>query len=112
MKRTELLQKWLELKEQETKAKEQRVALEEQIWNEFQEDAIKAGKMSGSVTEDDYKVTIKINAKLKVTDENQIPPFADVYKTVIDEKKLVEFENEPWVECVYNKPTFTVVKTK
>lgn len=114
MKRTELLQKWLELKEQETKAKEARVALEEQIWNEFESDAIKSGKMSGSVTEDDYKVTIKINAKLKVTDESQIPEDVawKIYKTVIDEKKLIEFEDEPWVECVYNKPTFTVVKTK
>lgn len=112
MKRTELLQKWLELKEQETKAKEARVALEEQIWNEFESDAIKNGKMSGSVTEDDYKVTIKINAKLKVTDESLVPSDADIYKTVVDEKKLIEFEDEPWVECVYNKPTFTVVKTK
>ena len=112
MKRTELLQKWLELKEQETKAKEARVALEEQIWNEFESEAIKAGKMSGSVTENNYKVTIKINAKLKVTDESLVPSGVDIYKTVVDEKKLIEFENEPWVECVYNKPTFTVVKTK
>lgn len=35
MNREELLEKWLELKSAENKAKEERVALEEQLWIEF-----------------------------------------------------------------------------
>lgn len=114
MKRTELLQKWLELKSVENKAKEERVALEEQIWNEFESDTLKEGKLCGTMSEDDFKITIKLNPKFKITDESLVPEDADIYKQVVDEKKLAADYDEGaiWVERVWNKPTFTIVKTK
>lgn len=114
MKRTELLQKWLELKEIENKAKEERVALEEQIWTEFESDTIVNGKLSGTTNEENYKLTIKMNPKFKITDESLVPSNADIYKMVVDEKKLEKYwnENEGWVIQTWNKPTFTIVKTK
>lgn len=110
MERKELLEKWLELKGVENKAKEERVALEEQIWIEFEQDTLQNGKLSGTINEDELKLTIKLNPKLKVVDESLIPEGTDIYKTVIDEKKLSEFEGESWVEKTWNKPTFTVVR--
>lgn len=110
MNRKELLEKWLELKNIENKAKEERVALEEQLWIEFEQEALQNGKLSGTVNEDEFKLTIKMNPKLKVTDETLIPEGVDIYKTVIDDKKLSQFEGENWVEKTYNKPTFTVVR--
>lgn len=114
MKRTELLQKWLELKDVENKAKEERVALEEQIWNEFESDTIVDGKLSGTMSEENYKLTIKLNPKFKITDESLVPEDADIYKQVIDEKKLAADYEEGaiWVEKIWNKPTFTILKTK
>lgn len=110
MKREELLEKWLALKSTENKAKEERVALEEQLWIEFEQEALQNGKLSGTVNEGDLKLTIKMNPKFKVSDEALIPEGVDIYKKVVDEKKLSEFEGENWVEKTYNKPTFTVVR--
>ena len=110
MKREELLEKWLELKNTENKAKEERVALEEQLWIEFEKDALHSGKLSGTVNEGDFKLTIKMNPKFKIVDDDLVPEGLDIYKTVVDEKKLSEFEDEDWVEKVWNKPTFTVVR--
>lgn len=110
--KSELLQQWLELKTIENDAKEKRVALEEQIFTEYADQTGNKEKMSETVSEGDFKLTIKLNRKLKVTDESLIPENADVYKEVIDEKKLQNYVDEIWVEEVWNKPTFTVVKTK
>lgn len=112
MKRTELLQKWLELKDAENKIKEERVALEEQLYIEFEKDVLTDGKLSGTINEDEYKLTIKLNPKFKVNENVGIPDNVDVYKQVVDEKKLAQYYEEyaEWVERVWNKPTFTVVR--
>jgi hypothetical protein len=110
LNRKELLERWLELKNVENKAKEERVALEEQIWIEFEQDTLPDGKLSGTMNEDEFKLTIKLNPKFKIIDEDLIPEGVDIYKNVVDEKKLSEFEGESWVEKTWNKPTFTVVR--
>lgn len=112
MNKRELLQQWLELKNVENKAKEERVSLEEQIFIEYGDDCIVNGKSSGTITEGEFKLTIKMNSKLKVPQEDLIPEGVDVWKTIVDDKKLSQYANENWVETVVNKPTFTVVKVK
>lgn len=108
----DLLAKWMDLKAIENEAKEQRVALEEQLFVEFADKTGNKEKMSETINEGEYKLTIKLNKKLKVTDETLIPSGIDVYKQVIDEKKLADYIDEVWVEETWNKPTFTVTKTR
>lgn len=110
--KSELLQRWLDLKTIENEAKEKRVALEEQIFTEYADKTGNKEKLSEIVTDNEFKLTIKLNRKLKVSDESMVPENADIYKEVVDEKKLQDYIDEPWVEEVWNKPTFTVVKTK
>lgn len=110
--RIELLQEWLNLKTIENEAKEKRVALEENIFGEYSDDVLCNGKMSGTMNDGDFKITIKLNPKYKLTDETLVPSDVDIWKQVVDEKKLAEYEDEVWVEKIWNKPTFTVVKTK
>lgn len=114
MERLDLLKRWLELKEIENKAKEERVALEEQIWIEFEQDTLQDGKLSGTLNEDEFKLTIKLNPKYKIKDENLIPEGVDVYKQVVDEKVLAKYydSSSNWIEKTWNKPTFNIVKTK
>ena len=107
-----LLTDWLNFKNLENYAKEKRVALEEEVYKEYSNQVLKDGKLSGTLNLEDFKLTIKLNPKWKVTDESLIPEDADIYKTVVDEKKLQQYENEEWVEKVQNKPTITVVRTK
>lgn len=108
--KSELLERWMELKSIENDAKEERVALEEQIFVEYANKTGTKEKLSETINEGDIKLTIKLNRKLKVTDESLIPEDADVYKQVVDEKKLENYKDEDWVEECWNKPTFTVVR--
>lgn len=107
-----LLTDWLNFKNLENYAKEKRVALEEEVYKEYSKKALKDDKMSGTLTLDEFKLTIKLNPKWKITDESLVPEDADIYKKVVDEKKLQEYEGEEWVEKVQNKPTITVVRIK
>jgi len=108
--RTELLEKWMELKSIEDDAKRERVALEEQIFVEYADKTGTKEKLSETINDGDIKLTIKLNRKLKVNDESLIPEGADVYKQVVDEKKLENYKDEEWVSEVWNKPTFTIVR--
>lgn len=108
--RTELLEKWMELKSIEDDAKRERVALEEQIFVEYADKTATKEKMSETINDEDIKLTIKLNRKLKVNDESLVPSDADIYKKVVDEKKLESFKDENWVDEVWNKPSFTVVR--
>ena len=108
--RTELLERWMELRAIENDAKEERVALEEQIFTEYADRTGTKEKLSETINDGDLKLTIKLNRKLKVIDESLIPENADVFKQVVDEKKLENYKDEDWVSEVWNKPTFTVVR--
>ena len=55
-----------------------------------------------------FKLTVKLNPKLKVIGE--VPEGVDVYKQTVDESKLKKYEGEHWVMSYENKPTITVVK--
>lgn len=101
----EKLQRWLELKAIENRVKEERVALEEYIFTKYENSLIKT---SNTIREGNYKITIKINEKLKVVGD--IPPTADVYSMKVDDKKLEKYSTENWVQRVMNKPTITIVK--
>lgn len=108
--KSELLERWMELKSIEDDAKRERVVLEEQIFVKYADKTATKEKMSETINDEDIKLTIKLNRKLKVTDESLIPEDADVYKQVVDEKKLENYKDEDWVEEYWTKPTFTIVR--
>ena len=105
-----MLERWMELKAIENDAKEERVALEEQIFVQYADKTGTKEKLSETINDGDIKLTIKLNRKLKVNDESLIPEGADIYKQVVDEKKLENYKDEEWVSEVWNKPTFTIVR--
>lgn len=103
-----MLEKWMKLKQQERQIKEERVALEESIFMKYG-NAIQ--KKSTTIRDGAFKISIKINEKLKVV-KGAIPPaYAhDIYVQKVDEKKLEKYADEGWVERVMNKPTIEVVR--
>ena len=101
----ETLERWMKLKEIESKAKEERIALEEHIFTEY----VFSTEQQSLVTNDgEFKITIKLNKKLKV--KGEVPENVDIYKQVVDESKLKMYDKESWVETVWNKPTITVTR--
>lgn len=110
MNNSKLLERWMELKAIENDAKEERIALEEQIFINYADATANKSKLSETITDGDVKVTIKLNRKLKLIDDAAIPEGVDIYKVVVDEKKLDAYKDEDWVEETWNKPTFTVVR--
>lgn len=104
---TELLEKIMELKRIERTAKEERVVLEQQLI-----DSVKPGliKKTTTIREGDYKITITLNEKVRVKSGEVVPLGIDVYKPTVDEKKLMMYVGQPWVETYQNAPTIKVVK--
>lgn len=103
-----MLEKWMQLKAKERQIRDERVALEERIFMKY-ENALQ--KQYNTIRDGEYKITIKINEKLKVV-KGAIPPaYAnDIYVQKVDEKKLEKYADENWVERVMNKPTIEVVR--
>ena len=101
----ETLERWMKLKEIESTAKEERIALEEHIFTEY---APSTEQQSLVTNDGEFKITIKLNKKLKV--KGEVPENVDIYKQVVDESKLKMYDKESWVETVWNKPTITVTR--
>ena len=103
-----MLEKWMQLKSKERQIRDERVALEERIFMKYG-NAIQ--NKSTTIRDGAFKVSIKLNEKLKVV-KGAIPPaYAhDIYVQKVDEKKLEKYADENWVERVINKPTIDVVR--
>lgn len=103
-----MLEKWMMLKQKEREIKEERVALEESIFMKYG-NAIQ--NKSTTIRDGGFKISIKLNEKLKVVKGVTPPAYAtDIYTLKVDEKKLEKYANEEWVETVMNKPTIDIVK--
>lgn len=103
----ELLEQWLEAKSQERKAKEKRVAIEEQILEVVRPILIKANT---TFREGGLKIEIKLNRKYKVKDGVAPPVDADIYEMKVSDSKLKNYAGEDWVCEVENKPTINIVR--
>lgn len=103
-----MLEKWMQLKALERQIKDERVALEEHIFMKYG-NALQ--KEHNTIRDGEYKITIKINEKLKVVKGVVPPAYAhDIYVQKVDEKKLKKYADENWVERVMNKPSIEVVR--
>lgn len=102
-----VLERIMELKRIERQAKEERVTLEEQLYQAYKPLLV---KKSNTFRDGDFKITINLNEKVRLK-KGELPPLgADVYTEKIDEKKLLAYVGQPWVEQYSNSPTITVVK--
>lgn len=103
-----MLERWMQLKALERQIKDERVALEESIFMKYG-NALQ--KEHNTIRDGEYKITIKINEKLKVVKGITPPAYAhDIYVQKVDEKKLEKYADENWVEKVMNKPSIDIVK--
>jgi hypothetical protein len=103
-----MLEKWMMLKQKEREIKEERIALEESIFMKYG-NAVQ--NKSTTIRDGDFKISIKLNEKLKVAKGITPPAYAtDIYTMKVDEKKLEKYADENWVEKVMNKPSIDIVK--
>lgn len=103
----ELLEKIMELKRTERQAKEERVSLEEQLFQSYKPMLV---KKSNTFRDGDFKITIQLNEKVRVKKGELVPLDADIYTEKVDDKKLSAYVGQPWVETYTNSPTITIVK--
>lgn len=100
----EIMQKKAEL----NLLKEEISDLENEVFERVKDNLIGCKKNYTLRFKEGFKLTVKLNPKLKVIGE--VPEGVDVYKQTVDESKLKKYEGEHWVMSYENKPTITVVK--
>lgn len=103
----ELLEQWLQAKSEERKAKEKRVAIEDQILEMVKPALIKT---CTTFREGGLKMEIKLNRKFKLKDGVAPPVDADIYEMKVSDSKLKNYAGEDWVCEVENKPTVNIVR--
>lgn len=109
----ELMDKWLELKEVERKAKEEREAIEASMYLAVNTDINETSQATFNY--DDYKLVIKPNWAVKV-DQEKAKEFPEYFKTKYEMSYSQYLKSgglkiiDDAVEIKQNKPTFTVTR--
>lgn len=100
-----VLNRVMELKKIEREAKEERVALEQQLFEHYKP---LLTKKSNTFRDGDYKISIQINEKYRIREGFAPPPDADIYEPALSQKKCVQYLGAEWLEQYENAPTIKV----
>ena len=100
-----VLMRVIELKKIERDAKEERVALEQQLFEAYKPMLV---KKSNTFRDGDFKITITLNEKFRIKDGFAAPLDADIYEPALSQKKCLEYVGAEWLEQYSNSPTVKV----
>lgn len=100
-----VLNRVMELKKIEREAKEERVALEQQLFEHYKP---LLTKKSNTFRDGDFKISITINEKFRIKDGFAAPLDADIWEPALSQKKCVQYVGAEWLEQYENAPSIKI----
>ena len=101
----EVLNRVMELKKIEREAKEERVALEQRIFEAYKP---LLAKKSNTFRDGDFKICITLNDRFRIKEGFAAPLDADIYEPALSQKKCLDYVGAEWLEEYSNAPTVKI----